>query len=72
MDNKTYSPISSNTIELESSTKATIYNVRLSVVCNECGNTWGVSLNQEGKLPFRWDTCIACSRKVKTILKELV
>lgn len=44
--------------------KVRIEGVRLSLVCESCGRTWGVWLiTGTWSYPYRGDTCIACSEK---------
>lgn len=59
-------------IEIKESPKAQIRYVRLSLICTECGHTWGVSLLGNYSYPHKWDVCIECSRrKSENIQHEL-
>ena len=55
---------SERVLVLPDSKFASVLRVRVSLRCNNCGNQWGVSFNNDTlRLPLAFDVCNVCGKK---------
>lgn len=40
-----------------------ITSVKLSMKCQTCGHTWGITLDDLLQIPYRGDRCVSCWKK---------
>ena len=59
-------------VPLPSSRFSTVIRLRVSLRCNECGQTWGTNFLHDYTLPIGWDECRACMERKSMMKKQNV
>lgn len=49
-----------------------IVGTKHNILCLDCGNSWGVYLDNDEKLPVGWNVCLKCAGKNNLNVKENV